>query len=260
VSALASDLSLALDPVLLSRRVGLDPEEWQAEVLRSASRRVLLNCARQSGKSTITALKALHVAVFEPDSLVLLRSPTLVQSQELFRKAVGFFRALGRPVGTEAETTQTLELTNGSRIVSLSGSEDRGRGYSAVRLLVVDEAARVEDAAFFSDRPMLHAERGAIWLLSTPYGARGFFHDAWRSDRWQCFEVPATKVPRHTPAFLAEQQASMGEWWYRQEYGCVFLDAVTSAFDSSSVARALRPDLERTPVLGDEWRTHGAAA
>jgi hypothetical protein len=252
---IAEDVALALDPARFARRVGLEPEDWQAEVLQTPSRRVLLNCARQSGKSTITAVKALHVAIFEPGSLVLLRSPTLVQSQELFRKSVGFFRYLGRPIATEAETTQTLELANGSRIVSLSGSEDRGRGYSAVRLLVVDEASRVEDEAFFSDRPML-SERGAIWLLSTPYGARGFFHDAWRSAAWQRFEVPATKVARHSPDFLAEQRASMGEWWYRQEYECVFLDAVTSAFDSTSVARALRPDLERTPLLGDEWRTH----
>jgi hypothetical protein len=256
MTALAQDVALALDPALLAERVGLEPEVWQIEVLRTPSRRVLLNGCRQSGKSTITALKALHVAMFEPASLVLLRSPTLVQSQELFRKAVGFYRYLGKPIATQAETTQVLELTNGSRIVSLSGSEDRGRGYSAVRLLVVDDAARVEDEAFFSDRPML-AARGAIWLLSTPYGARGFFHDAWRSDAWECFEVPATMVPRHSPDFLAEQHASMGDWWYRQEYECVFLDAITSAFDSSSVARALRPDLERTPILGDEWRTHG---
>jgi hypothetical protein len=255
-NALATDIALALDPVRLAQRCGLDAEDWQAEVLRSSSRRVLLNCCRQAGKSTITALKALHVALFEPDSLVLLRSPTLIQSQELFRKAVGFYRTLGRPVATEAETTQTLELANGSRIVSLSGSEDRGRGYSAVRLLVVDEAARVEDGAFFSDRPMLHPERGAIMLLSTPWGTRGFFHDAWRSDMWTRFEIPASRVPRHTPAFLAEERASMGDWFYQQEFECVFSDAVASAFDSSSIVRAIRPGQQRTPILGDEWRSN----
>jgi hypothetical protein len=66
MTALAQDVALALDAVRLAQRCGLEPEDWQADVLRTPSRRVLLNCARQSGKSTITALKALHVALFEP--------------------------------------------------------------------------------------------------------------------------------------------------------------------------------------------------
>jgi hypothetical protein len=255
LTALADDIALALDPAMFARRVGLEPEDWQEDVLRTPSLRVLMNGCRQSGKSTITAVKALHVALFEPGSLVLLRSPSLVQSQELFRKALAFYRYLGKPIATQAETTQVLELANGSRIVSLSGSEDRGRGYSSVRLLVVDEASRVEDEAFFSDRPML-SPRGAIWLLSTPYGARGFFYDAWRSDAWERFKVPANRVPRHTADFLAEQRASMGDWWYRQEYEITFLDSVTSAFDSTTVTKALHEDLDRTPILGDEWRMH----
>jgi hypothetical protein len=33
---IASDLALALDPVLLARRVGMDPDPGQCDVLRSA--------------------------------------------------------------------------------------------------------------------------------------------------------------------------------------------------------------------------------
>ncbi len=46
----------------------------------------------------------------------------------------------------------------------------------------------------------------------------------------------------------------MGEWWYRQEYECTFLDASTSAFVSASIDAAYREDLPGTPYLGDEWR------
>jgi hypothetical protein len=69
---LARDLALALDPVLLARRAGIDPDPWQAEVLRSTAPRRLLNCSRQSGKSTVAAVRAVHVALYEPGSLVLL--------------------------------------------------------------------------------------------------------------------------------------------------------------------------------------------
>jgi len=46
----------------------LDPDPKQALVLTSASKRGMLNCARQWGKSTITAAKAVHEAVHGKNS------------------------------------------------------------------------------------------------------------------------------------------------------------------------------------------------
>jgi hypothetical protein len=65
-AALAADLAMALDPVALVLRGGLTPDLWQAEVLRSTSKRLLLNASRQSGKSTTTAGKAVHTALYRP--------------------------------------------------------------------------------------------------------------------------------------------------------------------------------------------------
>src|SRR5687767_6697694 len=104
---LATDLALALDPVRLAQAAGFAPDPWQVGVLRSASPRVLLNCSRQSGKSTTTGVLAVHTALFQPGSLVLLLSPTLRQSQELFKKCLQVYRAVGRPVPAEAETALT---------------------------------------------------------------------------------------------------------------------------------------------------------
>ena len=127
---LAADLAVALDPVQLSRRAGIAPDDWQAEFLRSAAPRVLLNCSRQIGKSTTAGVLAVHTAVYEPGSLVLLISPGLRQSGEIFRKCLDVYRALGRPVDAEAETLLRLELVNGSRILSLPGTEATIRGFS----------------------------------------------------------------------------------------------------------------------------------
>jgi phage terminase large subunit-like protein len=49
---------------------------------------VLLNCSRQSGKSTVAASLAVYEALALPGALVLLLSPSLRQSQELFRKTL----------------------------------------------------------------------------------------------------------------------------------------------------------------------------
>jgi 2-polyprenyl-6-methoxyphenol hydroxylase-like FAD-dependent oxidoreductase len=46
-------------------------------------------------------------------------------------------------------------MANGSRVIALPGDERTVRGYSAAALIIVDEAARVEDALWTAVRPML---------------------------------------------------------------------------------------------------------
>lgn len=244
MSALAEDLARALDPVALSERVGLVPDSWQVDVLRSRASRVLLNCARQSGKSTIAAILAMHAALYEPGSLVLVVSPSRDQSQELFRHALAAYRTLGRPVPPEAENRLALELETGSRIVSLPGSEPTVRGYAGVGLLIVDEAARVPDELYFTVRPMLAVSRGRLIAMSTPHGRRGWWFHAWIGEEtWERYEVPATDCPRISSDYLEQERRSLGEWWFRQEYLCEFADAETQAFTSAEVEALFDPEL-----------------
>lgn len=243
--SLADDLAAALDPVVFAHRAGMVPDPWQADVMRSRHRRMLLNCSRQSGKSTTTAVVALHEAIYAPGALVLLLSPGLRQSGELFRKVADAYTTIGESVPSASETTLTLELVNGSRILSLPATEATIRGYSAVSLLIVDEAARVPTELITAVRPMLAVTNGRLITLSTPYGSRGWWYDAWRSpDDWLRVEIPATMCPRITPTFLEEERRSMGEWWFRQEYLCEFMDAETQAFRRADVESAFVEGLE----------------
>jgi hypothetical protein len=227
-----------IDPVALARRVGLEPDPWQADVLRSSAPRILLNVTRQGGKSTITSVLAVHTAVFVRESLILLVSPSLRQSAELFRKCLAVYRTLDRPVPASAETQLRLELENGSRIISLPGKESTLRGFSAVSLLCIDEAARVDDPLYLSLRPMMAVSGGRIVAMSTPWGRRGFFFTAWDEEAgWLKIEIPATMCPRISPEFLAEERRTLGPWWYRQEYCCQFSDTNDQIF-SHEVLRA----------------------
>src|SRR5918995_649976 len=103
---------MALDPAQLMAAGGLPADPWQNELLRSTSRRLLVNVSRQSGKSTATAALALHGALFDPGSLTLLVSASLRQSGELFRKVVAFYEALGRPIDAVEDNAQSLALAN----------------------------------------------------------------------------------------------------------------------------------------------------
>src|SRR5690242_18287423 len=77
-----------LSPPKLLRDAGMDPDPWQADLLRKPRQRTLLLCSRQAGKSQTAAALALQAAVLEAPALVLLLSPTLRQSGELFRSKV----------------------------------------------------------------------------------------------------------------------------------------------------------------------------
>jgi hypothetical protein len=237
--------AMPTDPVVLAKALGLVPDEWQANVLRSTSSRLLLNCCRQSGKSTTTAILALHHALYVPDSMTLMASPGQRQSGELFRKLIAFYRRLGRPVPAEAETRLTLELTNGSRVVSLPGNTDTTRGYSAVSLLLVDEASRVADEMLASLRPMLAVSGGRLIAMSTPFGMRGWWWQAWAEggDAWERFEVPATQCPRISPAFLEDERRSLGDLFYRSEYLCEFVDTDDQVFGSELIRAAVDDSL-----------------
>src|SRR5688500_10093506 len=192
--SLAEDLKLALDRIAFAREAGLAPDPWQRDLLRSTSDRMLLNCSRQSGKSTMTAVITLHRAIYHPGSLILCLAPALRQSQELFGKVLGFYRDLGRPVSPQGERKLPLELENGSRIVTLPGSEKTIRGFSGTSLLLLDEAARIEDELYFAVRPMLAVSGGALIMLSTPYGKRGVFYEEWTAGHgWERYEVPANQ-------------------------------------------------------------------
>src|SRR5262245_55339767 len=174
--ALAADLVWALDPARLMAACGWTPDPWQAAVLRSSASRRLMLCSRQAGKSSVAAALALHTACYAPGALILLLSPSLRQSQELFKKVQDAYRLLGNPASLQAESALRLEMKSGSRIISLPGTEPTVRGYSGVDLLVIDEAARVLDELYYSVRPMLAVSGGRLLALSTPFGKRGWFH------------------------------------------------------------------------------------
>jgi hypothetical protein len=235
--------------------LGLDLDEWQRDLLRSRSDRVLLNCSRQSGKSTMAAVIALHRALHYRGSLILCLAPALRQSQELFGKIAGFYRDLGRPVAPRSERRLSLELENKSRIITLPGTEKTVRGFSGASLLIVDEAARVDDALYYAVRPMLAVSGGALMMLSTPFGRRGVFYDEWtRGQGWKRYEIPATKCPRISAAFLEEERRAIGHWWFAQEYMCSFEDTPDQLFSHETIEGMISDEIEplrlRPPMAG----------
>ena len=245
MSELGQDLAAALDPVVFGRRLGFEAEPWQERLLRSSSSRTLVLCARQVGKTQTTSMKALHVAVFEPGSLVLIISPSQRQSDEMLLRVKALYRGLGRAKPSR-DSGSELVLENGSRIVSLPGTEGTSRGFSGARLIVLDEASRVEDDIFASVLPMV-ASDGAIWALSTPWGRRGWFHALHEDpvNGWERHKVTVYESAQYTPARIAEVRAALGSFTFASDYECEFGDTDSQLFGTEMVRAAFSPLVRR---------------
>src|SRR6266853_3804417 len=107
------------------------------------------------GKSMIAAIKALHTALAKPGSTVLVASPGERQSAEFLHKTEELAKRLGIKPRGDGKNSCSLLLPNGSRIIGLPGTEGTVRGFSNVSLLLIDEAARVDDEMYKALRPML---------------------------------------------------------------------------------------------------------
>jgi hypothetical protein len=247
-----------------AERLGFQPDPMQEQVLNSDSRRGIVCCHRQWGKSTTIAIKAVHTAWCQPGSLVLVVAPSLRQSAETVRKAEQFVRKLGaRPRG-DGDNQVSILLPNQSRIVGLPESEHTIVGFSNVALLVIDEAARVPDTTYHALRPMLLNSDGALWMLSTPLGQRGFFHQTWLASRslgegwlasrslgegWLAIHVPASANPRIRPGWIDEERATLPKARFAQDYECEFLQPDNAVFREEDVQALFRSDLEPLTFL-----------
>lgn len=243
MSILARDLTRMLNPAQIMQDAGMKPDPWQEEVLSSDARRLLLLCSRQSGKSTTSAALAVNQAIYDP-GLVLLIAPAQRQSSELFRKVRELYTALSDVPRIVQESAMRLELDNGSRIIALPGTEGTIRGYSGAKTVIVDEASRVDNALFAAVRPMLATTNGRFVALTTPYGKRGWFYDAWEfGEGWHRTKVTAHDCPRIDPEWLEEERRLIGDWQFRQEYACEFVDTDEQFFASDLIDAALTDEV-----------------
>jgi hypothetical protein len=241
------------DRILFAAAVGLEElDRWQERLLRSDAPRILLNCSRQSGKSTMAGIVALHRALTAPGSLVLILAPAERQAKELFSKVAEAYRTLGHVVPAESYRKMGAEFVNGSRIEALPGTEKTIRGFSGVDLLLVDEASRVTDELYYAVRPMLAVSGGRLMMLSTPCGKRGVFFEEWDrgdSSAWERYEVPASQCPRIPEVFLEEERQALPAWIYRQEYECSFEETEDQVFSHELVSAAITDEV--TPLFSE---------
>ena len=150
------ELAYRVDPALWAREIlGVEPAKWQKDFLRvPLGASILALTARQCGKTTTAAWAMGYSAVFCPGSLSVVACPAQRQSAEAVRRVrEAIIKAGGKLV---ADNVYGLELTNGSRVLALPGSDD------SIRRLTVDAwigRMRPQDSPMICLRPYVQCAR-----------------------------------------------------------------------------------------------------
>jgi hypothetical protein len=236
------EVAYRLDPALWARRVlGIEPASWQEEFLRAPrGASILALTARQCGKTTTAAWAMAHAALFVPGSLSVVACPAQRQSAEAVRRVrEAVIKAGGK---LEADNVYGIELTNGSRVLALPGSDDSIRGLTVDAWIVADEAARLPIDLIAALRPMRARRPEARFaMLSTAWSRTDPFWTAWASDdpSWMRLKATAdTDAVQYDPEFLEKERRALGEHEFKREYFGIPLGGQASPFTWELYERA----------------------
>jgi len=231
------------NPVEFARDIlGFVPYPEQEALLACEDRYVILNCHRQWGKSTVTAVRALHRAMTRAGQQIVILSPTMRQARLLANRCRELARGLEVKLGTDGTNPRSIVFPNGSVILPLPAHVDRLRGFTA-NLLIIDEAARVPDEVYAAATPMLAATDGDLWLLSTPRGRAGFFYEEWKQRDtagrpWRRILGRVRSGERVTAEFLAIERRRKTAEQFAEEYECEFVSSSRQLFSDEWLERS----------------------
>lgn len=223
--------------------LGFKPQNVQAEVLDFEGPRLILCCPRQWGKSTVIALKALHYAIHHPGHEILVVSDSEDHAGIIVQKLIANASMLGIH-GRRAHGKQySIELPNGAKVFAVAHNLSAPVGYTA-HIVIVDEAAMVDDTVFAYVSRTLARTDGAMWLLSTPRGQTGLFYNIWHDKDTRYHKVKATLEDASylSPAFVQEQKRLFPAT-YKQDFLCEFQQAPGRLLSRERIAKNVDPAL-----------------
>jgi hypothetical protein len=228
--------------------LGFEPDAKQAAVLDHDAHRLILCCARQWGKTTVIGIKALHAAIFHPGTQIAIISKSLKHAGILIDRVRQSAAILGLPRKRVLGHDHSLELPNGSRIFGIANAESAIRGYT-IHIVIVDEAAQIQDDVIGAASPTLGRTNGKLWLLSTPHGQTGLFFNVWHNESlsdWFKMKATIEDSPYASPAFI-EEQKRLFPYNFRQEFYCEFTPAKGRLLDHERVNKMIDPSIPYVP-------------
>lgn len=197
--------------------------KWQTKVWNNTARFKVINCGRRSGKSTLSAIKALYFATeTQEPQIIWYLAPNYKQAKLIM------WQMLKELIPEEAikkknEQELSIELINGSQIL-LKGVEDPDslRG-TRIDLAIFDEVAFMKrwDEVWKVIRPTLIDSKAEVWFISTPNGFN-HFHKLYtleeKNKDYKSFKFTSYENPYLDANELEQTKREMDEDSFAQEF------------------------------------------
>ncbi len=236
----------------------LELDDWQKEVLQTKGN-ILLVAGRQTGKSTIIAIRDGERAARSPNESILIIAPTERQAEEIFNKVLIYITDNYKGMikkGKDRPTKHILRLTNGSIIrclpVGLAGIGIRGL---TLTKLTGEECSYIPEEVWHAVTPMLLTTGGDMDLLGTPHGQKGYFYDCFKNEdnRFKVFHVNTEEVMKNRKVssswteiqrekaleYLEREKRSMTANQYAQEYMGKFISDLKQFFPDETIKKVM---------------------
>lgn len=161
--------------------------EYQTNALTQMkeNKRIIMNCSRQVGKTTLMTIYALWLANFYRDQKVIICGNKISTAMEIFDRIRTAYQDmpnwLKEPIIDFSKKSMTLN--NGSKIETGATTESAIRG-KTVSCLILDEFAFVDVGvanAFWSAviPTMVTNKNARLFVSSTPNGTGNLFYELW---------------------------------------------------------------------------------
>lgn len=226
-------------------------EEWQDVVYKSVryaygnGKIYVVKSKRQVGKSCLAALLLIEYAL-KGKCISVVVEPTQAQSRRLFKQITNMLVETGLVKSANSQLL-TMEFFNGSEILFKSAEQrDALRGFTVTGLLVIDEAAYIQDEIFEILYPTCDANNAPILVISTPLFCSGEFYNLYtrgingderiRAFNWSSYDtskyLPKEKLEyyRQTISPLKFKSEYLGEFISEGSYifgdlnSCIYTD------------------------------------
>lgn len=237
---------------------------WQEDVFQDVKQALydtyVVKAKRQVGKSILAEDIALYFA-FRDKSTSVIIEPTQAQSRRVFKQIVSAVGGEDSPVLKSANATLLqIEFKNGSEIIFKSAEQREAlRGMTVKKgILIIDEAAFIQDDIFEIVYPAVDANKCPVMLISTPLFCSGEFYKKYqeglvgrivKSYNWSLYD---------TSVFLSKEKLeyyreTMSPLKFRSEYLGEFITEGSYVFGDFKASGGFS---ENVPVYGGlDWGT-----
>lgn len=243
-------------------------EEWQKDVIdvynkREHSEWYVVKSIRQCGKSILAQILLTYASFEENDSVSLCISPVVSQSRKMFEDICKFANVL---IAKSNGSTLEIKFINGSKILFRSAEQgDAIRGLTVKKsgILVIDEAAYINDNVFYSILvPTTNVNKSCIFIFSTPKFKKGFFFDLYfngtkENNNIKSFDWTNYNLDKYlTPDMLEMYRVQMPKLSFASEFLGEFIDANGTVFtDFKPCIKDVKVDYKKPIYIGIDWGT-----